>query len=102
MSRTFGEVHVSLCDHLNSGFGYQLRIVDDRGALLLLTTCDPVSGRELLTVDDALRVATAYVDTTRRDDARQAQRETEAAKAAEASRAVDIATGKKAFPRVVK
>jgi len=54
------EARITLCDHLNEGFGYQVRIVDTRGDVLLFTSRDPVSGKDLLTYEHALRVAGAY------------------------------------------
>jgi hypothetical protein len=60
MSAKISETHITLCDHLNEGFGYQIRIVDTRGVTLLFTSRDPVNGLDLLTHSDALRVAAAY------------------------------------------
>lgn len=57
------EVHITLCDILNPGFGYQLRIVDTTGRSLLFTDRDPATGSNLSTYADALRVATMYAAT---------------------------------------
>jgi len=57
---TISEVHITLCDHLNAGFGYQIRVVDQSGRTILFTSRDPSTGRDLLTYDDALRVAVGY------------------------------------------
>jgi hypothetical protein len=57
---TISEVYISLCDPLNAGFGYQVRILDARGDTLLFTGRDPVTGSDLLTLADALRVAGMY------------------------------------------
>lgn len=54
------EIHTALCDHLNEGFGYQIRIIDTRGNTVLFTSCDPANGTDLLTYKDALRVAEQY------------------------------------------
>jgi hypothetical protein len=60
MSTKIGEVRVALCDPLNPGFGYSVRLVDDRGRTLVLTSRDPESGADLHTCADALRVAGVY------------------------------------------
>lgn len=58
--KTIGELCVSLCDPLNPEFGYQVKIHDDRGKLLLLTSRNPVTGKDLWTYKDALEVAYYY------------------------------------------
>jgi hypothetical protein len=60
MSTKIGEVRVALCDPLNPGFGYSVRLVDHRGKTLVLTSRDPETGADLLTCADALRVAGVY------------------------------------------
>jgi hypothetical protein len=57
---TPSEVHITLCDPLNPGFGYQIRVTGDRGEQLLFTSRDPVTGKDLETMSDALRVASWY------------------------------------------
>jgi len=57
---TISETHITLCDPLNEGLGYQVRIVNNRGITLLFTSRDPITGADLLTYTDALRVATFY------------------------------------------
>lgn len=51
---------ISLCDNLNPGFGYQVRITNDRGQDILFTANDPNTGKDLLTWADALRVLGYY------------------------------------------
>lgn len=63
------EVSIRLCDALNPGFGYALRVTR-RGVVLLATTLDPVTG-EHLTLDAALRVALAYAPAPRGSRAAQ-------------------------------
>lgn len=59
---TYPEVSFSLCDWLNPGFGYSLRIENGlNGETLLFTSVDPGTGRDLLTAADCLRVASAYL-----------------------------------------
>ena len=55
-----GIVSICLVDHLNPGFGYQIRIIDDRGQTVLFTSRDPLTGQDLLTLADCLRVAQNY------------------------------------------
>lgn len=51
-----------LCDHLNPGFGYQLKISNaTNGTRLLFTSKHPVTGDDLLTARDCLDVIEAYV-----------------------------------------
>jgi hypothetical protein len=52
------EVSITLCDGLNPGFGYAIRVTR-RGAVLLTATRDPVTG-EHLNFTAALRVAAMY------------------------------------------
>jgi hypothetical protein len=59
-TKTIGDVSISLCDHLNPGFGYQVKITDDRGNVLLFSGRDPQTGKDLLTYADALVVASYY------------------------------------------
>jgi hypothetical protein len=52
----------SLCDPLNSGFGYQLKITDAQtGATVFSGHVDPAEGSDLLTAADCLRVLSYYV-----------------------------------------
>jgi hypothetical protein len=52
------EVSIALCDGMNPGFGYALKVTR-RDVTLLATTRDPVTG-EHLTYEAALRVALTY------------------------------------------
>ena len=54
------QVVIALCDVLNPGFGYQVRVVDERGLLLISASKDPVTGSDLLSLADAIRVAATY------------------------------------------
>ena len=56
-----GNVSVSLCDHLNPGFGYQIRVTDINGKDLAFTSRCPVTGADLLDITLALKVAAYYV-----------------------------------------
>ncbi len=51
---------ISLCDPLNAGFGYQIRITDTQDNLLIYTSVDPATGKDLVTFGDAIRVAAQY------------------------------------------
>lgn len=55
------EVHITLCDALNEAIGYQIRIVDTQGAVVLFTSRNPATGTELFTYADAIQVAAMYV-----------------------------------------
>lgn len=57
---TIAAVIITLCDPLNAGFGYQIKVQNDRGGILLFANRDPATGAELLTLADALRVAHSY------------------------------------------
>lgn len=58
---TYPEVTISICDHLNPGFGYQMRITDGRtGETVLFTSKSPTTGQPLLTYEDCLEVAAMY------------------------------------------
>lgn len=55
------DVSISLCDHMNPGFGYQMRITNAlNGEELLFTSVHPATGRDLLTYDECLDVANMY------------------------------------------
>jgi len=56
MMAIIGDVHIALCDPLNPGFGYQLRITSSHGEELMHASVDTVTGKDLLTVEDALTV----------------------------------------------
>jgi hypothetical protein len=56
MMAIIGDVHIALCDPLNPGFGYQLRITSSHGEELMHASVDTVTGKDLLTVEDALAV----------------------------------------------
>ena len=53
-------VAITLCDVLNPGFGYQIRVTGEGGKQLLFTSRDPQTGKDLRSFDDALRVASYY------------------------------------------
>lgn len=60
MSATF-DVSITACDYLNLGFGYQVRITrSDNGSTVLFVSIDPDTGKDLLTLNDCLRVAAKY------------------------------------------
>jgi hypothetical protein len=65
---TIAHVEIGLCDVLNPRFGYQIRVTDDDGETLLFTSLDPVTGRDLLTYSDALRVACSYATPSESTD----------------------------------
>lgn len=52
-------VTFSLCDHLNPGFGYQIKIVNGNGATVLLTDKHPLTGADL-DFAGCLEVASMY------------------------------------------
>jgi hypothetical protein len=52
----------SICDLLNPGFGYQVRITDDSGRELLFSSRNPATGDDLLTPKDCLRVIEMYCE----------------------------------------
>lgn len=52
------EVFITLCDPLNPGFGYSIKI-SCRDTILLHTSRHPISGTSM-TYHDALSVATMY------------------------------------------
>jgi len=56
LSVSFGPV-----DPMNPQCGYELRITRQDGSTLLFTGCDPVTGANLLSVEDCLRVVSYYV-----------------------------------------
>lgn len=61
MSRPI-EASFALCDHLNPGFGYQVKITDAlSGESMLFTSKHPVDGSDLLTAGDCMDVINAYV-----------------------------------------
>lgn len=61
MNTAHYDISFSLCDHLNPGFGYQLRINNaENGETLLFTSRNPDTGADLLTVHDCLDVARIY------------------------------------------
>lgn len=47
---TIGICTISLCDHLNPGFGYQIKITDDSGKVLLFDN----GGENVLTLERAI------------------------------------------------
>jgi hypothetical protein len=58
------EASFTLCDHLNPGFGYQLRISRRRhggNEKLLFTSRAPDTGDDLLTAADCMRVIAMYI-----------------------------------------
>lgn len=59
-SNSVSTVLITLCDNLNPGFGYQIRIQDQQGKTLLFTSRDPSTGKDLLTLGEALLVASYY------------------------------------------
>lgn len=57
-------VTFDLCDRLNAGFGYQLRIENaETGRTILFTSRAPDTGDELLTAADCLRIVQMYVSS---------------------------------------
>ena len=58
------EASITLCDPLNPGFGYQIRITRAAppGAPIdvLFTSCNPATGESLLTYEQCLDVLTMY------------------------------------------
>jgi hypothetical protein len=61
MSRAI-EASFAICDHLNPGFGYQVRITDAlSGESLLFTSKHPAYGTDLLTAGDCMDVINAYI-----------------------------------------
>lgn len=53
------EAVITLCDPMNPSIGYQIRL-ERRGERLLFTAVDPMTGTDLITFADALRVAGYY------------------------------------------
>ena len=60
--RQISECRIGLCDNMNPSIGYQIRIVDSEGKDILFASRDPVDGKDLLTYNDALRVAGYYAE----------------------------------------
>jgi hypothetical protein len=59
------DASISLCDHMNPGNGYQIRITDARnGADVLFTSRHPVTGEDLLAYEQCLEVLQMYSDRT--------------------------------------
>lgn len=46
--------------HTNPGFIFQVRIFNTFGDIILLTTCNPITGKDLITLSDALAVCENY------------------------------------------
>jgi hypothetical protein len=69
------EASISLCDPMNPGFGYQIRIVRAAppGAPVdvLFTSRDPVTGKDLLTYEQCLDVLAMYRSAPRLDVTKQ-------------------------------
>ena len=56
------EATINLCDPLNPGIGYQVKVTK-RGRTVLHTSYFPDTGESILTFTEAVRVLTMYIDS---------------------------------------